>query len=133
MLNSHYEAWKYKKNKHKKIKGYRKSAQKKPTVERCLLILDLKQFRSYVKGKHSIDREFQNLAVQRKTMLLPTQLLVAIYEVRTIIVIQLTLSNSNPKGEIFFFELQRDSNSRKSLLFEFSGLKGENSNQREKY
>ena len=46
--------------------------------------------------------------------------------------IQLTLSNSNPKRRNFFFELQRDSNSRKSLLFEFSGLKDENSNQREK-
>ena len=39
-LNSHYEAWSYKKNKHKKIKAYRKSVQKEPTVKRCLLILD---------------------------------------------------------------------------------------------
>ena len=29
----------------------------------CLLILDLKSFRSQVKGKHSIAREFQSLAV----------------------------------------------------------------------
>ena len=41
-LNSHYKAWSYKKKKHKKIKAYRKSVQKEPTVKRCLLILDLK-------------------------------------------------------------------------------------------
>ena len=45
-LNSHYKAWSYKKKKHKKIKAYRKSVQKEPTVKRCLLILDLKSFRS---------------------------------------------------------------------------------------
>ena len=45
-LNSHYEAWSYKKKKHKKITAYRKSVQKEPTVKRCLLILDLKQLRS---------------------------------------------------------------------------------------
>ena len=45
-LNSHYKAWSYKKKKHKKIKAYRKSLQKEPTVNRCLLILDLKPFRS---------------------------------------------------------------------------------------
>ena len=32
--------------KHKNIKAYRKSLQKKPTVKRCLLIQDLKLFRS---------------------------------------------------------------------------------------
>ena len=42
---------------------------------------------------------------------------------------QLALCNSNPKEEKFFFELYRDSNSRKSLLFEFSSLKGENSKE----
>ena len=30
----------------KKIKAYTKSVYKKPTVKRCLLILDLKPFRS---------------------------------------------------------------------------------------
>ena len=40
-LNSHYEAWSYKKKKHKKVKAYRKSIQKEPTVNRYLLILDL--------------------------------------------------------------------------------------------
>ena len=30
-------------------------------VKRCLLILDLKLFRLYVKGKHFIGREFQRL------------------------------------------------------------------------
>ena len=58
-LNSHYKAWSYKKKKHKKIKAYRKSVQKEPTVKRCLLILDLKPFRPKVKGKHFIGREFQ--------------------------------------------------------------------------
>ena len=41
-LNSHYEAWSYKKRKHKKVKAYRKSIKKEPTVKRYLLILDLK-------------------------------------------------------------------------------------------
>ena len=41
-----------------------KSVQKEPTVERCLLILNLKPFRSYVKGKHSIGKEFQILAMR---------------------------------------------------------------------
>ena len=36
----------YKKKKLKKIKAYRKSVYKIPTVKRCLLILDLKPFRS---------------------------------------------------------------------------------------
>ena len=45
-LNSHSTAWSYKKKKHKKIKAYRKSVKKEPTVKRCLLILDLKPFRS---------------------------------------------------------------------------------------
>ena len=44
-LNSHYKAWSYKKKGHKKIKAYRKSLYKEPTVNKCLLILDLKPFR----------------------------------------------------------------------------------------
>ena len=43
-----------------------KSVQKELTTKRCLLILDLKPFRSQVKGKHSMGREFQSLAVWRK-------------------------------------------------------------------
>ena len=53
-LNSNYKGWSYKNKKHKKIKEYRKSVQEKPTVKRYLLILDLKLFRSQVKGKYSI-------------------------------------------------------------------------------
>ena len=45
-LNSPYKAWSYKKKKLKMIKAYRKSLHKEPTVNRCLLILDLKTFRS---------------------------------------------------------------------------------------
>ena len=45
-LKSHYDAWSYKKKKHKKIIAYRKSVQKEPAVKRCLLILDLKPLRS---------------------------------------------------------------------------------------
>ena len=45
-LNSHYEARSYKKKKHKKIKIHRKSLYKEPTVNRCLLIIDLKPLRS---------------------------------------------------------------------------------------
>ena len=48
---------------------YRKSVYKKPTDERCLLILDLKPFRSYIKGNHSIAREFHSLALRGKTLL----------------------------------------------------------------
>ena len=33
----------YEKRKYKKIKAYRKSIQKEPTVNRCLLILDLRK------------------------------------------------------------------------------------------
>ena len=35
----------------------------------CLLILDLKPFRLQVKGKHTIGREFQRLAVQGNKLL----------------------------------------------------------------
>ena len=45
-LNNHFEAWSYKKKKYKKIKSYRKSILKGPTVKRCLTILDLKPLRS---------------------------------------------------------------------------------------
>ena len=62
-------AWSYKKKKHKKVKAYRKSAYKEPTVKRCLLILNLEPLRSYVKGNHSIGREFQSLAVRGKKLL----------------------------------------------------------------
>ena len=58
----------YKKKKHKKIKAYMKSLWKEPTVNECLLILDLKPLR-YIKGKHSIGREFQSLAVRGKKLL----------------------------------------------------------------
>ena len=36
------------------------------TVKKCLLILDLKSFRSQAKGKHFIGRKFQSLAVRAK-------------------------------------------------------------------
>ena len=69
-LNSHYKASQsYKKKKHKKIKAYRKCLLKEPTVNRCLLILDLKRFRLQVKGKQSIGREFLSLAVRGKKLL----------------------------------------------------------------
>ena len=63
-LNSHYEAWSYKKRKQKKIKAYRKSLYKEATVKRYLLMLDLMPLRSKVKGKYSIGREFQNVDVR---------------------------------------------------------------------
>ena len=55
-------AWSYKKKKHKIIEAYSKSIQKEPTVEKCLLILGLKPFRSQIKENHSTVREFQSLA-----------------------------------------------------------------------
>ena len=45
-LNSHYEAWSYKKRSTKRITGYRKSVCIERTVKRSLLILDLKPLRS---------------------------------------------------------------------------------------
>ena len=59
----------YSKKKLKKIKVYKQSLQKEPTVYRSLLILDLKLLRLYVKGKHSKGREFQSLAVRGKKLL----------------------------------------------------------------
>ena len=38
--------WSYKKKAYMRIKAYKKSIYKEPTVKRCLLILDLKPFRS---------------------------------------------------------------------------------------
>ena len=64
----------YKKKKYKKIKGYRKAVLKEPTDKRCQLIQDLNPFRSYVKGKHFISREFQSLNVQGKKLLKYTSL-----------------------------------------------------------
>ena len=55
--------------KRKKIKAYKISVYKEPTVKRCLLILDLNPFRSQVKGKHSIGKEFQSLAVRGMKLL----------------------------------------------------------------
>ena len=51
-----------------KIKGYRISLYKEPTVKGCLLIPELKSFRLLVKGKHSIRRNFQGLAVRGKKL-----------------------------------------------------------------
>ena len=70
-LNSHCKTWSYKKKKCKKIKIkiYSKSFWKESTVNRCLLILDLKPFKSWVKEKHSAGREFQSLAVRGKILL----------------------------------------------------------------
>ena len=42
-----------------------------------MLILDLKPFRSQIKGKHSIGREFQILAVRGMKLLLDIDILVA--------------------------------------------------------
>ena len=53
----------------KKITGFRISPYNEPTVNRCLLTLDLMPFRSYVKEKHSIDKESQSLAVRGKKLL----------------------------------------------------------------
>ena len=43
----------------------KKSLQKEPTVNRRLLILDLKPLKSQVKGKHSIGRDVRCLATLR--------------------------------------------------------------------
>ena len=69
-LNSHYEAWSYKKKKFKKIKAYRKYVQREPAVKKCLVILDLKPLRSEVKGKHSLGWKFQSLTVRGKNFVI---------------------------------------------------------------
>ena len=46
-----------KKKRTKRLKAYMKPVYKEPAVKRCLLILDLKPFRSYVKAKDSIGRQ----------------------------------------------------------------------------
>ena len=52
-----------------KDKAYRKSVWKEPIVERCLFILDLQSVISLVKGKYSVGRKFQGLAVRGKKLL----------------------------------------------------------------
>ena len=74
-LNSHYEAWNYKKKKYKRLKHMENLFRKKVQIKkRCLLILNLQPFRSKVKGKHSISREFQSLAVPAEKLLTQTSL-----------------------------------------------------------
>ena len=51
-----------------------KSVLKEPKVKRCLLTLELKSLRSQVKGKQSIGREFQGLAMREKKLLTETSL-----------------------------------------------------------
>ena len=53
----------------KKLNHKENCLETEPTVKRCLLILDLKPLRSKIKGKHSIGREFQSLAVRGKKLL----------------------------------------------------------------
>ena len=67
-LSSQYKAWSYKKKKHKKIKAYNKSLQKEPTVNRCLLILDLKPFRLQVKGKFCWHRIPESSCARKETV-----------------------------------------------------------------
>ena len=69
------KACSYKKKKHTKINAYRESLQKEPTINMCLLILDLKPFSLQVKGKHSISRESQSLVVRGKKLLTSLKLL----------------------------------------------------------
>ena len=45
--------------KKKRIKRFRKAIQKEPKEKICLLTLELKSFRSYVKRKYSAGKEFQ--------------------------------------------------------------------------
>ena len=47
----------------------RKLIRKNANKKRCLLTLDLKLYRSQVKGKYSVVKEFQNLAVLGKKLL----------------------------------------------------------------
>ena len=60
-LNSHYEAWSYKKKKDKKIKAYKKKGIKG--------IKGIIGHGSKVKRKHSRSREFHSLTVRGKGLL----------------------------------------------------------------
>ena len=53
----------------KRLKDKGNLLKKNPQSIRCLLALDLQPFRSLVKGKHSIAREFQSLTVRGKKLL----------------------------------------------------------------
>ena len=53
----------------KRLKHAENLFRKKLQLKTCLLILDLKTLRSLVKGKHSIGREFQSIAVRGKKLL----------------------------------------------------------------
>ena len=50
-LNSHYEAYSYKKNKHKKIKACKMSVQNKPAAKRCPLIQIIAQKKALYRRK----------------------------------------------------------------------------------
>ena len=51
------------------MKANKKSPEKEPTVDTCLLTLDFNPFRSQVKGKHSVGTKFQIIAVQGNELL----------------------------------------------------------------
>ena len=51
------QGWDSKKKKHKKIRAYRKYLWKEPTLNRCLLILDLKPFRFYISQRKAFYRQ----------------------------------------------------------------------------
>ena len=71
-LNSRYEAWSTKEAQNDC--SIQEICVERTTVKRCLLILDLRPLRSQVKGKHSIGREFQSLAVWGKKRLTQTSM-----------------------------------------------------------
>ena len=55
-------------------KAYRKPDKKEPKDDMCLSSLDLKPFRSKVKGRDSASKESQSLAVRGKELLTQTSL-----------------------------------------------------------
>ena len=65
-LISQHEEWSYKKKKRKNIKSIQENSLERIQRLKSPITLDLKPFRSEVKGKHSTGREFQSLAVRGK-------------------------------------------------------------------
>ena len=68
-LDSHYEARSYKKKKHIKVKAYRKSVSKEPTVKRCLVNSSLKATKIIGQRKAFYRQRISSLVERRKRLL----------------------------------------------------------------
>ena len=68
ILKNLCKVWSYKRRRRKTLKTNKKVIWNEAKDKKCLLTLDSKLFRSKVRGNHSLEREFQSLAVQGKKL-----------------------------------------------------------------